>query len=138
MDIGTLIGGIAVGYLSDYLDKRALLLSPFLLLSSIVMFLISFSVTNSPLFYYIMLLVLGICIGGPYGIMGTVIAMDIGKVIQEKGSTTKISSLIEGSAAFFTALEMVFIPYIPFNSIFYLFSLECIIAAIILFPLFME
>lgn len=69
--------------------------------------------------------------------IGTVIAMDIGNVIQEKGSTTKISSLIEGSAAFYCALEMVVIPYIPFNYIFYLFSFQCIIAAIILFPLFM-
>jgi hypothetical protein len=81
---------------------------------------------------------IGNCIGGPYNIIGTVIAIDIGNRIQEKGSVTKVSSLIEGSAALFTAIEMIFIPYIPFESIFYLFSTECIIATLVLAPPFLQ
>jgi hypothetical protein len=51
---------------------------------------------------------------------------------------TKVSSLIEGSAAFFTAISMVFIPRIPFELIFYLFSAECIIATLALMPVFIQ
>jgi len=81
---------------------------------------------------------IGNFIGGPYNIIGTVIAIDIGNRIKEKGSVTKVSSLIEGSAALFTAFEMIIIPYIPSDSIFYLFSSECIIATLVLLPLFLQ
>jgi hypothetical protein len=33
---------------------------------------------------------------------------------------------------------MIIIPYIPFDYVFYLFSVECITAAAILTPLFLE
>ena len=39
-DIGAVIGGIALGGLADFFNKRALFLSPSLLLSSVVMFVI--------------------------------------------------------------------------------------------------
>lgn len=114
IDLGSLIGGTAVGFLVDRFDKRALILSPLLLVSAIIMFIVSFALTNAPWQYYIAMFLIGNCIGGPYNIIGTVIAIDIGNNIKEKGSVTKVSSLIEGSAAFFTAISMIFIPRIPF------------------------
>lgn len=138
IDIGSLIGGTAVGFLVDKFNKRALFLSPLLLLSSIIMFIVSFALTNMAWQYYIAMFLIGNCIGGPYNIIGTVIAIDIGNNIKEKGSVTKVSSLIEGSAAFFTAISMIFIPRIPFELIFYLFSAECIIATLALVPLFFQ
>jgi MFS family permease len=136
IDIGSLIGGTAVGFLVDRYEKRALILSPLLLFSSVIMFIVSFALTNDPWQYYVAMFLIGNCIGGPYNIIGTVIAIDIGNNIKEKGSITKVSSLIEGSAAFFTAISMIFIPRIPFEFIFYLFSAECIIATLALTPLF--
>jgi len=46
--------------------------------------------------------------------------------------------LIEGSAAFFTAISMIVIPYFSFDVIFYLFAVECILAGLVLFPLFLR
>ncbi len=58
---------------------------------------------------------IGCFIGGPYNIIGTVIAIDIGNTFKNIGySVTGVSSFIEGTAALFCAVSMVFIPYIPF------------------------
>jgi hypothetical protein len=46
--------------------------------------------------------------------------------------------LIEGSAALFTAIEMIFIPHIDFDYIFYLFAAECIVATAVLTPPFIN
>ena len=81
---------------------------------------------------------IGFCIGGPYNIIGTLIAIDIGQNLKSKNSISKVSSLIEGSASLFTALSMIIIPYIDYDSIFYLFSSECIIATFVLMPLFLQ
>jgi len=46
IDIGSLIGGTAVGFLADKFNKRALFLSPLLLLSAITMFIVSYALTD--------------------------------------------------------------------------------------------
>lgn len=46
IDLGSLIGGTAVGFLVDRFDKRALILCPLLLISSIIMFIVAFALTN--------------------------------------------------------------------------------------------
>ena len=58
-----------------------------------------------------MVLLVGVLIGGPYNLVGTVTAIEAGKQLSDRGSIAKISSLIEGSAALLTAIEMVIIPY---------------------------
>lgn len=138
IDVGSLIGGLIIGYLADRYERRAIFLCPLLLLSSIIMFIVSFALTTSPLQYYIAMFLIGFCIGGPYNIIGTLITIDIGQNLKSKNSIAKVSSLIEGSAAFFTALSMVIIPYIEYDFLFYLFSSECIIATLVLMPLFLQ
>jgi MFS family permease len=46
VDIGSFIGGLAIGYFSDKTGYRALFLSPLLFVSSIVMFVVAFLLTN--------------------------------------------------------------------------------------------
>jgi sugar phosphate permease len=46
IDIGSLIGGTAVGFLADKYNKRALFLSPLLFLSAIIMFVVSYALTD--------------------------------------------------------------------------------------------
>jgi MFS family permease len=82
IDLGSLIGGTGVGYLVDRFNKRALFLSPLLLVSSIIMFIVSFALTNIAWQYYVAMFLIGNCIGGPYNIIGTVIAIDIGNNIK--------------------------------------------------------
>ena len=94
IDVGSLIGGVTVGHLSDVLKKRALFLSPMLLICAAVMFVVSFALSSVTWQYYITMLIIGITIGAPYNIIGTLIAIDTGSRIKEKGSVAKVSSLI--------------------------------------------
>ena len=102
------------------------------------MFLVSFALRDATWEYYIAMFLIGMSIGGPYNVIGTVIAIDTGNKIKGKGSVAKVSSLIEGTAAFFTAIQMVIIPYIPFDDLFFMFSTEALVAALALLPLFIE
>ena len=73
-------------------------------------------------------------VNGPYKMIGTIVTLDIGNRIKEKSSVAKVSPLIEGSAAIFAMLEMVLIPYLEKPMVFYLFTTEMVIAALLLLP----
>ena len=94
IDVGSLIGGVTIGHLSDVFKKRAVFLSPLLLACAGVMFVVSYALRSVSWEYYIAMLLIGITIGGPYNIIGTLIAIDTGTHIKEKGSVAKVSSLI--------------------------------------------
>jgi OPA family glycerol-3-phosphate transporter-like MFS transporter 3 len=95
VDTGSFIGGLAIGYLGDKYKYRAIFLSPLLFLSSVVMFASAYFLTNAAVEYYIAMFLVGITIGGPYNIIGTVITIDLGKQTKSMGgSTTKISALV--------------------------------------------
>lgn len=79
VDTGSFIGGLVIGYLGDKLKLRALLLSPLLLFSSIVMFSSAYFLTNIAWQYYLAMFLVGITIGGPYNIIGAVITIDLGR-----------------------------------------------------------
>lgn len=53
------------------------------------------------------------------------------------GNTAAISALIEGTAAVFAAGSQVLIAALSETFTFYIFFAECIVAAIVLFPLFL-
>ena len=75
LDLGSLISGFIVGYLADKFNLRVIFLCPMLLVCSIIMFFIPHVLTNTLWTYYFMILLLGIFIGGPYNLIGTVIAI---------------------------------------------------------------
>ena len=137
VDIGSFIGGMGVGYLGDIYSYRALFLTPFLMLSAVIMFVVSFALENTAWTYYIALLFIGLFMGGPYNIIGTAITIDLGEQAGKK-NIAKVSALIEGSAAVFAALSQIVISIMPFDSIFYLFCGECLLAALALLPLFLK
>ncbi len=78
VDIGSFIGGLTIGYFSDKTGYRALFLSPLLFLSSIIMFVVAFLLTDQAWQFYIAMFWIGITIGGPYNIIGSVITIDLG------------------------------------------------------------
>ena len=136
IDVGSLGSGLLVGWLADrYHHRRMTVLCALMLLCAITMFLISFLLTDVVISYYLMILLVGVLIGGPYNLVGTVTAIEAGRQLSDKGSVAKISSLIEGTAALLTGIEMVLIPYIPFEKIFYLFATLCLVAHLALIPL---
>ena len=79
VDIGCFIGGMIVGYLGDKYKFRALFLSPLLLVSSVVMFVVSFIFGSVAWMYYVAMLLIGILTGGPYNIIGSAITIDLGE-----------------------------------------------------------
>jgi sugar phosphate permease len=93
IDYGSIIGVTFLGLAADKWEKRVLFMNPLLLLSSILMFLVVFVLEN-PLSYYLVMLLIGVGIIGPYNIIGTVITMDLGQYINRMDSVAKISSLI--------------------------------------------
>ena len=46
------------------------------------MFIVSFALTDAVWQYYLAMLLIGMFVGGPYNIIGTLIAMDTGKYIK--------------------------------------------------------
>ena len=137
VDVGSFIGGLIVGYLGDKYGFRALFLSPCLFLSSILMFIVSFTFNDVAWMYYIAMLIIGLLSGGPYIIIGSAITIDLGEQAG-KDQISKVSALIEGSGALFAAISQLLISALPNEGIFYLFSGECILGALVLLPLFLK
>lgn len=79
VDTGSFIGGLTIGYIGDKYKYRAILLSPLLLFSSVIMLFTAYFLSDVAWTYYIMMFLIGISIGGPYNIIGTVITIDLGK-----------------------------------------------------------
>jgi MFS family permease len=79
VDTGSFIGGLVIGHLGDRYQFRAIFLSPLLFVSSIVMFCSAFFLTDVAWEYYVSMFLVGITIGGPYNIIGTVITIDLGR-----------------------------------------------------------
>lgn len=70
MDFGTFIGGVAVGYLGDRFGKRSLFLAPLMLLSTMMMLVAKFLLSDVPLPYFFVIFFMGLGLGGPYNIIG--------------------------------------------------------------------
>lgn len=78
-DIGTFAGGVIVGYLGDKFTKRALFLSPLLFVGSFLMVIVWKALTDNGFPYYFLIFGIGFLIGGPYRIIGSAIAIDLGQ-----------------------------------------------------------
>ncbi len=76
-DVATYLGGIITGYVSDKLKMRALVMFPMLLLSSVICFCFKYFLSNNPIPYYPMIFLIGIFLGGPYGLISSVVAIDL-------------------------------------------------------------
>ncbi len=70
-EVGTFFGGIIIGHLGDKY-ARSLFLSPIMLLSCSMMLVAKYVLSNHPLPYYFVILIMGFGLGGPYNIIGIV------------------------------------------------------------------
>lgn len=139
VDVGSLLGGMLVGHLGDIYKVRALFLSPLLFLGSVVMLIVSQALKDYSLPYYFLMFLIGLFTGGPYNVIGSAIAVDLGQqpMLREIGNgVSVISALVEGSAAVFSAISQILIPLINLHYMFVVFCLESFIATLALFPLF--
>jgi MFS family permease len=91
VDVGALFGGMLVGHLGDIYQLRALFLSPLLFLGSIVMFIVSQALDEYALPYYFLMCLIGIFTGGPYNVIGSAIAVDLGQQPMLKDTPNAVS-----------------------------------------------
>ena len=82
IDVGALFGVLIIGFLTDKFSTNTLFLSPFLLCSSIVMFITAFALEDEPWTYYLTIFLVGAFVSGPYKLIGTVITLDISSQIK--------------------------------------------------------
>ena len=75
-DIGSFIGGVLTGLLTDKLKRRCLVMWPMLLIAAFLCFCVKEFLSTDPLPYYIIIFLIGFFIGGPYGILSAVISID--------------------------------------------------------------
>lgn len=130
-----------MGHLGDIYKLRALFLSPLLFLGSIVMFAVSQALNEYSLPYYFLMFLIGIFTGGPYNVIGSAIAVDLGQQPMLKNipnAVSVISALVEGSAAVFSAVSQILIPLVNLDWMFVVFCCESIVATVALLPLFLQ
>lgn len=74
------------------------------------MFVVAFLLTDEAWQFYVAMFWIGITIGGPYNIIGSVITIDLGEQTKKLGGNVAIiSALVEGSAAIFAACSQTII-----------------------------
>ena len=96
------MGGIITGYISDKIKKRAIVMFPMLLIASFICFCIKYFLSNQALPYYPMIFLVGIFMGGPYGLISSVVSIDLAQqpVLRDRPSIQiALSGLIEGTGS---------------------------------------
>lgn len=137
-DIGGVIGGILAGSISDALEARAVTSLAFLLLS--IPALISYRifgsismVTNVTLMF-----VSGLLVNGPYSLITTAVAADLGTQSLIKGNSralATVTAIIDATGSVGAALGPLLAGYIStrgWNSVFFMLTVSISIAAMLL------
>lgn len=76
-EIGTFAGGLLLGFLIDKLKMKSAVITMFLMISSLIMFIIHFLPNGVATPYYFLILLCGVFLGGPYTMLGGAIAIDL-------------------------------------------------------------
>lgn len=113
--MGTFLGGMFAGIITDRIRGRAILLCPMLLISGFLMLCV-YLITPEAMSYYFLMFFIGVMLGGPYNMICTTIAIDLAKQPELLGKPSvvcTITSVINSVGSFFAALFQLVIPYIP-------------------------
>ena len=76
---GTIIGGIILGYISDKIHCRAILIFPSLIICAALLLIVYKLLDTEVLPYYFLIFFIGIFLGGPYNTITSACAIDIAK-----------------------------------------------------------
>lgn len=137
-DIGGVLGGVLAGFISDVIDARAVTSVTFLLLSipALILYRIYGSVsmvTNIGLMF-----VSGLLVNGPYSLITTAVAADLGTQDLIKGNSralATVTAIIDGTGSVGAALGPLLAGYIStrgWNSVFLMLIFAIFFASIFL------
>lgn len=135
-EVGQLVGGILIGWMSDRLNRRTIVLPGFLLVSVSIFFSLQFLTVNDVGKFYVLLFFAGLCLGGPLTIIASAISADLGENKAIKGDVSAkstITGIIDGSGSLAAAANQKLIPLIK-SELFILFMIYSLIAGLVLTP----
>ncbi|XP_002883790.2 putative glycerol-3-phosphate transporter 5, partial [Arabidopsis lyrata subsp. lyrata] len=137
-DIGGVLGGISAGFISDKIKARALTSITFLALSipALIMYRIYGSV--SMFINIILMFISGLLVNGPYALITTAVAADLGTQDSIKGNgraLATVTAIIDGTGSVGAALGPLLAGYISsrgWNSVFFMLIFSIFFAGLFL------
>ncbi|CAL1263620.1 unnamed protein product [Larinioides sclopetarius] len=132
-DVGGIIGGILIGYLSDRLESRSPVVGLMLVIAPFSLYIYSEApadlTTNAALMTFT-----GTIIGGVASLISTAVSADLGRhpeLANSKEALSTVTGIIDGTGSFGAAFGQVLVPIIMrkfgWKSVFYVFIIMTIL-----------
>ena len=137
-DIGGVLGGILAGFISDVIEARALTSVAFLLLSIPALVFYRAFGSLSMLANICLMFLCGLLVNGPYALITTAVAADLGTQSLIKGNSralATVTAIIDGTGSVGAALGPLLAGYIStrgWNSVFLMLILSVFFASLFL------
>lgn len=113
-DVGSIIGGIVIGYISDRLHTRAPIVGLMLLVSPVVLYVYSEASANF-ISNAALLTLTGIAIGGVASLISTAVSADLGRqpeLSDSKEALSTVTGIIDGTGSAGAAIGQILVPLI--------------------------
>ncbi|XP_010275469.1 PREDICTED: putative glycerol-3-phosphate transporter 4 [Nelumbo nucifera] len=142
-DVGGIVGGILAGYISDRLNARAITAASFMYAAIPSMLLYRFYGSNSKSMNFILMMIAGLFVNGPYALITTAVSADLGTHSSLKGDSralATVTAIIDGTGSVGAALGPLFTGFISkkgWNAVFMMLILGAFIAGLLLSRLVM-
>lgn len=139
-DIGGVLGGVLAGLLSDKLEARAITSVSFLLLSIPALVLYRVYGSTSMLTNNVLMFVSGSLVNGPYALITTAVAADLGTQSAIRGNSralATVAAIIDGTGSIGAAIGPLLVGYIStsgWNRVFAMLIASIFAAALSLIP----
>lgn len=140
-DIGGVVGGVLAGVTSDIIEARGVTSIVFLLLSMPALLFYRIYGSVSMFTNIALMLVSGALVNGPYSLITTAVAADLGTQSDIKGNSralATVSAIIDATGSVGAALGPLLAGYIStrgWNSVFVMLILSISIASLLLIPI---
>ncbi|KAI4379814.1 hypothetical protein MLD38_006060 [Melastoma candidum] len=135
-DIGGVLGGIAAGFVSDKIEARAVTAVAFLLLSMPALILYRMYGSISMLANISLMFISGMLVNGPYSLITTAVATDLGTQIKGNSrALATVTAIIDGTGSVGAALGPLLAGYIStrgWNSVFFMLITSILFATLFL------
>lgn len=113
-DCASIFSSIALGYAFKKIENKGLLLGPLIFLLIIFFTMLRF-IDASVAGYYIMIACVGLCLGGSYNTLASLVAMELVKVIEPQYRTKYLgiySAILMCAANLITATTQILLGYV--------------------------
>ncbi|CAA7014257.1 unnamed protein product [Microthlaspi erraticum] len=137
-DVGGVVGGILAGYFSDQLEGRAITAGGFIYLTIPALFLYRTYGHVSMTINIILMFIAGVFVNGPYALITTAVAADLGTHKSLKGNAralATVTAIIDGTGSVGAAIGPVLTGYIAaisWDAVFYMLMTAALISGLLL------